>query len=206
MTGKNQWQADMKHDHQRDQLDDILDAALAKFAEAEPRPGLENRVLASLRAEGAKVTRHAWWRWSLAGAAAVAVVAVVIAWRSNPVSRRPIAHDPSVVTPRKPDSEPQVAMNSSTNQAIPAVRQPLRSNPRRPHSNAVAGSPKLNVFPSPQPLSEQEKILANYVAQFHDQAVLIARVTNEELKRDRIEVFGKSENPDEVADQQTTNR
>ena len=42
----------------------------------------------------------------------------------------------------------------------------------------AAGSPKLDQFPSPQPLSEQEKILTNYVAQYPEHAVLIARATS----------------------------
>jgi hypothetical protein len=40
------------------------------------------------------------------------------------------------------------------------------------------------VFPSPEPLSEQEKMLAAYVAQHYQQAVLIARARMAELKED----------------------
>jgi hypothetical protein len=49
----------------------------------------------------------------------------------------------------------------------------------------VAAVPKLDQFPSPRPLSEQEQILATYVAQFHDEAVLIARARKEAMERDR---------------------
>ena len=44
--------------------------------------------------------------------------------------------------------------------------------------------PKLDVFPLPQPLSEQEKMLVAYVAQHSQQAALIARARTEELKED----------------------
>jgi hypothetical protein len=48
-----------EHDHEQvtdrqdagDDLDRLLDAALAKYAQVEPRSGLENRVLATLHAE-----------------------------------------------------------------------------------------------------------------------------------------------------------
>ncbi len=51
----------------------------------------------------------------------------------------------------------------------------------------AAASPKLDQFPSPQPLSEQEKILTNYVAQYPEHAVLIARARSEDLRRDAEE-------------------
>jgi hypothetical protein len=50
-----------------------------------------------------------------------------------------------------------------------------------------ANSPKLDQFPSPQPLSEQEKILASYVNQFPDHAALLAQARMEMLRRDREE-------------------
>jgi hypothetical protein len=54
----------------------------------------------------------------------------------------------------------------------------------------VAAVPKLDQFPSPQPLTEEERILADYVRHFQDQAVQIARVANAEVQRDRMEVIG----------------
>jgi hypothetical protein len=49
-------------------------------------------------------------------------------------------------------------------------------------ATAAASAPKLDHFPSPQPLSEQERMLTEYVAQHHLQAVLIARARMVELK------------------------
>jgi len=72
----------------------------------------------------------------------------------------------------------------------------------------AAVNPKLDQFPSPQPLTEQEKILASYVARFHAQAVLIARVANEEIQQDRAELIDKPQGPAGAAheDQANTNR
>jgi hypothetical protein len=49
---------------------------------------------------------------------------------------------------------------------------------------AVASAPKLDQFPSPQPLNEQENILVSYVAKFQDHAALVARARMESLRQE----------------------
>lgn len=209
MTNKTQNLAGREHDEHRDQFDRMLDAALAKYAAVEPRIGLEERVLAKLHAEQAQAPSNAgwrWWRWT-ATAVAAGIVVVMFAWRSGVPSHPAIANRPSITAPGAQATTTPFALNG--NEKPTHLRtHPTPTAERSVHANpaVAAAAPRLDVFPSPQPLSEQEKILANYVAHFHDQAVLIARVTNEELKRDRLEVLGDSENPDEVTVEQTTNR
>ena len=53
-------------------------------------------------------------------------------------------------------------------------------------------APKLEQFPSPQPLSEQEKILARYVNTYPEHAALIAQARTEELRRDSAEEMGEA--------------
>ena len=60
--------------HENDDLGHDLDAVLAKYAAAEPRAGLEERILANLRAEQTHGPDRTWWRWAIAGALAVVVV------------------------------------------------------------------------------------------------------------------------------------
>src|ERR1700757_4524333 len=57
----------------QDELDRALDAALAKYV-AEPRAGLEERVLANLRAETARGAERAWWRWGVLAFVAAALL------------------------------------------------------------------------------------------------------------------------------------
>ena len=76
--------AEKKHD----ELDSTLDAALTKYATVEPRAGLEDRILANLRAEQARVLDRAWWQvhfmaCSAAALAVVVVMALALAWRSG---------------------------------------------------------------------------------------------------------------------------
>ncbi|MGO9863634.1 MAG: hypothetical protein ACLPLR_08495 [Terriglobales bacterium] len=52
---------------------------------------------------------------------------------------------------------------------------------------AAARMPKLEQFPSPQPLSEQEKILVSYVTKYPEIAALVAQDQADSLKRDREE-------------------
>jgi hypothetical protein len=168
-----------------DDLDRVLDAALAKYAAVEPRTGLEERVLANLRSVKATGAHGAWWRWSLAAVAVAAIllVAITLAWRSHTPSRPAIANHPTSTEHRSAGPEKDVAHHDTN--VIP--RRPRQT--RRTHAlgsaPVVAAVPKLDQFPSPHPLSEQEKILATYVAQFHDEAVLIARARKEAMERDR---------------------
>ena len=48
-----------------DELDKILDSALASYSQEEPRPGLDARVLKRIRAAG-EARSFAWWRWATA--------------------------------------------------------------------------------------------------------------------------------------------
>jgi hypothetical protein len=51
----------------------------------------------------------------------------------------------------------------------------------------VASEPKLDVFPSPLPLSEQEKLLAIYVGQDPEHAALVAQARMADLRHEAEE-------------------
>jgi len=176
----------------QDNLDRELDAALARYAAVEPRPGLEERVLANLRsAPASEAPGHNWWKWSVVAAvAAVIVVAIAMAWRSGRPSNPSVARHSSTAT--QPEHQPptQFVSKGLENNGHSRSLQMRRKRPRSHPPIVAAVAPKLDQFPSPQPLSEQEQILADYVRQFHNQAVQIARITNEEMQRDRMEVIG----------------
>jgi hypothetical protein len=62
-----------------DELDKVLDAALARYATEEPLAGLEQRVLNRVRAEG-RVRRFKWGRWALA-ILIVCIIAPAVLWK-----------------------------------------------------------------------------------------------------------------------------
>jgi len=178
------------HKHGADEaigdFDRALDGALAKYAEIEPRAGLEERVLANLQIERPTADVRAWWRWpSAVGLAAIVLVVLALpyAWRTpKPLPLQAHVATPTQSNPPKRDvPSRQIPLDAQT-----ASRR-ARSVPR---ASVAAVQPKRAQFPSPEPLSEQEKILADYVVRFQEQAVLIARFNEEDLRRDRVELVG----------------
>ena len=53
-------------------------------------------------------------------------------------------------------------------------------------ASSDAATPRLEQFPSPQPLSEQERILADYVTQFRREAVLGAEAQRRLERQDAL--------------------
>jgi hypothetical protein len=156
-----------------DQLDHLLDVALTKHAAVEPRPGLEERVLAVLRAEQTTARAKTWWRWGMAGAlAAVLVVALALALRSGK-SSHPVFVDRPAETQPSPTQAPLTANAGA--ETVPARVPPVRKQNRQPISTRLAADPKLDVFPSPRPLSEEELALARYVRNFPSDAKRVAQ-------------------------------
>jgi hypothetical protein len=165
----------------QDKLDNVLDAALAKYSAVEPRTGLEERLLANLRAEPARVPRRASWRLSLiATLAAIAIVAIVLALQSGrPLLPQVANHIPTM--PNLEQSKPRVAPEvGETGARAHALGPATRRASRRVSKEAFpAANPKLDQFPSRQQLSEEELALARYVSQFPEEATLIARAQEE---------------------------
>jgi hypothetical protein len=174
-----------------DGLDLQLDAALAKYAAVEPRAGLEERVLASLRTERRRSPAHGWWHWvALAGVAGVLLVALTL-WRSGELRREKVARRPENPTQDSVSNGTEAATNGGPEQKIQASHQAVvtkrAAHSRRQAPSVVASGPKLDHFPSPRPLSEQEKILQDYVARYPGHAALIAQARAEALRQDLAE-------------------
>jgi hypothetical protein len=167
-----------------DALDRELDAALARYAAVEPRAGLEDRVLAHLQAERELSSAHAAWGWPqvTALAAAVVIVVAVSVWMFRKPTQA-VRHLPAT------QQSTQVGEDSGTATGKPpapvATRKTSGHGPHRVRRVATA-VPKLEVFPSPQPLSEQEQLLANYIAEYPEHALLVARALADPLRPDQL--------------------
>jgi len=173
------------------QLDQFLDQMLAEYGKAEPRVGLENRVLAKLEREGI-AGRRRWW-WLLGTVSATALVAAVVWMGSRPRDHQANfqAGGNSVrITPAPATSAREgLASGISVAQAIPSAKSRQAMRAIRPHAGeqGARATPKLDQFPTPAPLSEQERILARYVSEYREQAVLVARAQTELRNRERRE-------------------
>lgn len=174
-----------EHDQPGDAIDRALDAALAKYSGIEPRAGLEERVLAHLHAEPLSPTRPAWLQWGLAGSVvAIVIMAVlimaVLTWRLSRASHSVVANHPPVTIqrPSTPETKtaPHAAEVSAAKRTLPRVPAARRAAPA---ARMLAKYPKLDQFPSAQPLSAEEIALARYVKNFPKEAQLVAQAQKE---------------------------
>ncbi len=161
-----------------DDLDRVLDAALAKYAAVDPRAGLEERVLAHVRTE-AQSPRRLWLQWGLAAGVAVVVLVAVLVWRSSRVPHHVIANHPAITIQR-----PSIEDGHSAPHATGEVAIVKHASTRKPAVHPVIAAtaiahPKLEQFPSPQPLSQEEIALAQYVKNFPKEAQLVAHAQEE---------------------------
>ena len=162
-----------------DEFDRMLDTALAKYAAVEPRAGLEERVLAHLRAEALRRSRHAWLQWGLAGTlAAIAVIAVLV-WTSSRASHPVIATHPPDAIQRPSIQETKPAPHETDEVAVAKAASMRKPAARRALASRAGILPKFDQFPSPQPLSAEEIALAKYVENFPKEAQLVAQAQEE---------------------------
>jgi hypothetical protein len=137
-----------------DRLDELLNDLLSEYSAVEPRPGLQTKILAGLRAAAAAQT-GSWLKspaWLWAGAAAVAV-ALLILFFAQPGQLPP----PRVV--RSVEPAPFAGFQQATSRPEAIRSSQVHKVPRRP-----VVSLRADVFPTPAPLSEQEKLLLRYMA------------------------------------------
>jgi hypothetical protein len=174
-----------------------LYAALARATAAKPRPGIEDRILANLRSAQERNAERWAWRWPLAASLAALIVAATFVawsprWRSRVWSNNFSLHAPQNQQTNAP-VRPQVSNEAVVAAGHGAIPPRAFSGRRRKvqavsfRSAKVAATPKLDQFPSPEPLSEQEKMLTVYIAEHHRQAVLLARDHMAQLKQDLAE-------------------
>ena len=176
----------MKPNEKERFLDEWLDTALPQYGQAEPRLGLENRVLARVRAEQERMAarKRQWWP-VLAAVSAILVIALGVVLASLKSYLSPIAQRNSAPVEQKA-SQPNQAKYSHIQEASART---IRAGIPRSHPFHLGGSARgrLEQFPSPQPLSEQEAILARYVEQFPQHAGLMAQAQTQLTQEEMLE-------------------
>jgi len=160
-------------------LDQWLDQALQQYGDVEPHAGLEMRILANLASEETKqVQGRAWIAASVCAAVAVIVAAVLIVGfhvHQSGVAKVPVSAAALAAT-HSGDQHSLVAKV-----AKPPARQ-RRNGGTRASVSSMLPARVLPQFPSQRSLSEQERLLQQYVTQFPDQARLVARQQAETQK------------------------
>jgi len=144
-------------------FDRWLDTALRARVEAEPRMGLEERVLARLGTEHPRTTFS--WMPLLAAAAAVLAVsaALIVSYSSR---QKPLITTVPPVAPTPQITEaPRIRRSSSASNAERTGRVPARqiARAKAPGVRRTAdeqGLPRLTAFPASVTPTEQERMLA----------------------------------------------
>ena len=179
-------------------LDELLDSALAAYTAAEPRPGLEGRVLAGIR-DHMDQPRARWWSVrSLAGAAAVAaMVLVILSILFLRPSQKPAKVQAETPKPAIYEPRPEIPQPESPGMSAKAVPHKQHIHSNQSQQQELAREDRPSVFPTPGPLSEQEKLMLAYVARTPKEE-LVAQVKGpdpeeEEFWKDRQPAVSRSQ-------------
>lgn len=177
--------AENKSDQQKN-FDHWLDSALQARANAEPRMGLEDRVLARLASDSQR--RIVWWPVMATAIAAVIAIAVALALLYSHQPERAIAH--ATTEPANVSAVMSAPAQASSRTKAPGVSKARNSQSiRGEHAsccdlarvsavrNAEAHLPKLASFPAPRPETRQEQLLVQLANQ------LVARKEFSEVGR-----------------------
>jgi hypothetical protein len=181
----------IEREHAADQW---LDSALSQYGNAEPRTGLESRVLANLQAERNRMaSRRPWW-WAV-GAVAAAAAIVAVVWIGENSRRRNPERVAETSTPthheeaRRSIEPAPVPVPQAAHSAKEVVQRRPANQPS--HELAVAATPKLDQFPSRRSLSGDELLLVRRLNEPSDkEALLGAGATRAEgdLSIDSLEI------------------
>ena len=156
------------------QLDQMLDSLLSRYSDAQPRPGLETRILATVRAQAGEQKSSGWKRiWMWAGAAAAIVIVAAIMMMNHGARKAPDAPtiantpQPSVIPPKNPPADHQRVAEEP-----PAQKHNLLPQPQPVMASAAREEVRQEVFPTPEPPSEQEQLLLGYLAGTPQQEII----------------------------------
>jgi hypothetical protein len=127
-----------------DELDKLIDGALAEYSSAQPLAGIEQRVLDRVRLAQAARRR---WRWSLLVAVPALAAGLLVLFAPKP---QPQPVPVAVVAP-----PPAPVVQPTIRAAVPS----RGATKRRPATVRRPELPKRGVFPTISPLTGEERLL-----------------------------------------------
>lgn len=145
---------------ERDELDRLIDSALASYAET--RPGLEKRVLSGISAR-ARLSRR---RWLLLGLTVPLAASLLLFAYFAPNTSRP-RHEEIAMAPTAA-STPGMTSAPITIEKSPSVSRTQEHSSQRVRLRGrtnITPRPKLEIFPAPQPLSEAEQAVTRFASE-----------------------------------------
>lgn len=159
------------HDDEADPfVDELLEASLKQYRGEEPRSGLEMRILAGVRAQ-ARAARLRWLGWAVAVCVGIlAVIALTLHFaptqlrQPTPSAELSPKESGARRAPLQAAKPPAPAMVSAQRPlSLGAHRAPLQP-PQQQVRRVATRRSRPEQFPTPLPLTEQEKLLLAYLA------------------------------------------
>lgn len=137
------------------EIAELLDRSLEHYRAAEPRPGLEQRLLARIASAPALAPR---WGWQFAATAGVAILSLVALY----VSFRPAS---SIPMPGLADEPTMARAESAVDPSPLEPTVPVVVSGRTSSSpESVSAAPLVRAtFPASRELSEQERLLFRFL-------------------------------------------
>ena len=160
-------------DNRRDELDRLIDGALASYTDAEPLAGLEARVVGRVRVARA---RRRWLAWGMGAAVAASVVIVVIVSRVQEHGIPKPIDMTRIIAPAPP---------------LEAVREPAIAvkhawTPKRERRRSSL--PKLEQFPAMAASTPEERALVALVQEDPEEAQEVLAANNGPIRIQTIQI------------------
>ena len=166
--------------NERDELDAMLDVALETYVDTKATPGLSHRILAVTSRREVRLSAVRWLPLAASALAAAILIAILLKYRGD---------SPSKTVP--------VAITATSSASVAGV--PVRGKPAAhsvkvraikapPNVQAQSPLPRLEVFPTPTPLSPEEQALVALVNRdSRDSKELAQQITRPDLQGQPIE-------------------
>lgn len=159
--------------HEKNELDLLIDSALATYAGAED--GLEDRILARVAEMQAarRLVRRRMWMLAVAVPVAACLLLLILVphWRAVTLPKENAWGNSTTARSVQPAPAPRAKTTIKESQPG-TTRSPIRiASAARSERQKMMGHPslpKLDVFPTPQPLSPEEHALVAFVTQAPD--------------------------------------
>ena len=151
------------------ELDELIRASIATYGEPAPDSELARRILVQIAAEERPAASRRWLPWAVAVPIAACLIVSFTFFQSRsmhtPASRTDRTH---ITADLRNDIAPSNVAPAAPYQSQREKRNRLSRDDVRPQLDAIAVKaqplPKLDIFPTPKPLTSAEQILVEFVS------------------------------------------